>query len=458
VLKWIVIIGIVFLVLAGGAAMAFGGHAAKKPNNWKSAKIKNGDLEVTVTATGSVSPAQCVQVGSQISGLVKEVRKGSNDRVKKGEVLALLDTDILNEDRRLAEVALSQKKAAMQLLAAERENLSLRELRLKSDRERRKISVARALSTYELASKNRNRYEETLKKQATSQSELDTRILEEQNAQHDYETVQIDLAQLDVDEKQIASDRRQLDAREEQAKADIEQADAALKRADANLRYATIVSPIDGIILEQSVDTGQTIAASYQTPNLFKVASDLSEICIDAKVDEADIGRIVEGQTVTFQVDAYRGETFTGEVRTVKLQSEAKSNLVTYPVLIKAKNPTDESHKNGKLMPGMTASLKFVLEKHKDVTMLPASALHFTPAPGLAKPLDAFANSKELKKGAMRGTVYTAAGDGLLLAHAIQLGANDGDNFEVLDGDLKAGDRVVTGQKTEAGSVDLDVD
>jgi HlyD family secretion protein len=457
-LKWVLILGVIFLLIVGGAAMAYAGRAgAKKPSNWKTAKIKTGDLEVTVTATGSVSPRQSVQVGSQISGLVKEVRKGTNDHVTKGEVLALLDTDLLNEDRRLADIGLSQKKAALRMLEVERENLTLREARLKNDRERRRIAVARALDTFNLATKNRKRYEETLNI-ATSQSDLDTRILEEQNAKHDHESMQVDLLQLDVDEKQIAADRRQLDAREEQSRADVQQAEAALKRADTNIRYATIISPIDGVILEQGVDTGQTIAASYQTPNLFKVASDLSEIQIDAKVDEADIGRIVTGQTVTFQVDAYRGETFTGEVRSIRLQSDAKANLVTYPVLIAAKNPSDEGHPHGKLLPGMTASLRFVLEKRKDVLMLPSSGLHFTPPAGTFTPVDAAATAKELKKGAMRGTVYVAGPDGQLRARAVQLGANDGDSFELLDSDLKAGDRVVTGQKTEAATLDIDAD
>src|SRR6185369_12240283 len=164
------------------------------------------------------------------------------------------------------------------------------------------------------------------------------------------------------------------------------------------------------------------------------------------------------GQTVTFQVDAYRGETFTGEVRSIRLQSDAKANLVTYPVLIAAKNPSDEGHPHGKLLPGMTASLRFVLEKRKDVLMLPSSGLHFTPPAGTFTPLDAAATAKELKKGAMRGTVYVASPDGQLRARAVQLGANDGDSFELLDSDLKAGDRVVTGQKTEAATLDIDAD
>jgi len=456
--KWILIVGAVIVLLASGAAFVHAKNAAQKPANWKTAKIKLGDLDVTVTATGSVSPTQTVQVGSQISGLVKEVRKGANDLVKKGDVLALLDTDLLNEDRRQLAISLNQKQAALRILQVDRVSLSIREERLKADRERKRIAVERALGAYNLTTKNRKRYEETLIKQATSQLELDTRVLEEENAQHDYDTSVIDREQLDVDEKQIVADRRQLDAKEEQGNADVRQAEAALNRADANLRYATIVSPIDGVILEQGVDSGQTIAATYTTPDLFKVASDLSEIRINAQVDEADIGRIVSGQTVSFQVDAYRGETFTGEVTLVRLQSETKSNLVTYPVLIAAKNPTDDGHPHGKLLPGMTASLHFVLEQRKKVLLLPSSALHFTPPPESATPVDASAVLKELKKGAMRGTVYAVGADGKLVPHPIQLGASDEDKFELLDGDFKEGDRVVVGQKTEATAIDLDAD
>lgn len=450
--KWVLIIGLIVLTVGTFAVLRFLSpklNLRGKLHEWKTEKVARGDILVTVTATGTISPIRTVMVGSQISGKVKEVRKLCNDPVKQGEVLAVLDSDLLESDKRTAEVHLTQSRASLALLKVERDNLVLKQERLKNSIEHKQICVARARGNLELAAKNRKRSEDLLAVDATSQTDLDIRLLEETNSRHDLRLMEIDVEDTLLDQRQLVCDAKQLDAKEEQTRADIEQAQAALARTVTNLAYATIASPIDGVVLENLIEPGQTVAASFQTPNLFKVASDLRSVQIEAQLDEADIGKIRAEQEVTFDVDAYRGETFTGKVTLVKLQSQNKGNLVTYPVLVEAKNPADKERPNGRLLPGMTANLRFVVEKRKDVALLPAAALRFIPPQGTA-PSNASntANEekKETKKGT-HGTIFTADEKGLLKSRAVSMGENDGDRYELLEGDLKEGDEVVVGTK-----------
>jgi len=453
--KWLLIIGLVLLTAGTFAGLRLLGPKLNlhgKTPEWKTEKVGRGDILVTVTATGTISPLRTIMVGSQISGKVKEVRRTSNDPVKQGEVLAVLDTDLLESDKHAAAVHLTQSRASLALLKVERENLVLKQERLKHSIEQKQIGVARAKDTLELAAKNRERAEDLLPVFATSQTDVDIKKLEERNAKHDLRLMEIGVEDAQLDQRQLVCDAKQLDAKEEQAQADIEQAEAALARTVTNLNYATILSPIDGVVLENLIEPGQTVAASFQTPNLFKVASDLSQVRIQAQLDEADIGRIRGSQEVSFDVDAYRGETFTGKVTLVKLQSESKGNLVTYPVLVEAQNPVDKDHPHGKLLPGMTANLRFVVDKRKDAVLLPAAALRFIPPQGMA-PMQANTTAKDAKdaknakKGCTHGTVFMADGKGMLQSHAVSVGENDGDKYELLEGEVKEGDEVAVGTK-----------
>jgi HlyD family secretion protein len=445
-LKWL---GFILLVLGGLTAAVINLRPWERfkpvPPAYKTEKIKRGEIITSVTSTGTVNPIQTVLIGSQVSGKVKDVLKFSNDSVKKDEVLARLDTDLLESEKRSAEVRLSQVRAQLSVLKVERENLVLRETRQKSAVQRKKISVQRAGGAKDLAAKNLKRYLDLLKVDATTQTEIDIRELEASNSARDLELMEIDLRDADIEFKQIIADGRQLDAKEEQASADIQQAEAVLARAKTNLGYATIYSPIDGVVLQHLIEPGQTIAASFQTPNMFKIASDLSEIRIDAQLDEADVGKIKQGQEVTFDVDAYRNETFSGTVSQVRLQSETKGNLVTYPVLVQAKNPKDAEHPTGKLLPGMTAGLKLVVSRRKDIVLLPSAALRFIPPAAFAPAKKIENDTKDSKKGGTHGSVFVVNGLGMLETRSVRVGDTDGDNYELLEGEIKEGDAVVVG-------------
>lgn len=251
------------------------------------------------------------------------------------------------------------------------------------------------------------------------------------------------------------------------AKYALERSQNDVAQAKLNLSYATIKSPIDGVVLKRAVDVGQTVAASMSTPTLFVIAKDLKQMKVMADVDEADIGSVKKGQKVTFTVDAFQNETFTGKVQEVRLSPTTTSNVVTYTVVINAKNP------KLKLLPGMTATCTIVTKEVKNALTIPVKALKFNPAggtafakpEGLPPPPDTAAGGfpGASQKGAKKGTNRPTKPDGdkvwinlngKLVPHPVTTGLNDGVNVQILAG-LELGDSVVVGQetlsRTEAG-------
>lgn len=239
----------------------------------------------------------------------------------------------------------------------------------------------------------------------------------------------------------------------------LERSQNDVAQAKLNLSYATIKSPIDGVVLKRAVDVGQTVAASMSTPTLFVIAKDLKQMKVMADVDEADIGSVKKGQKVTFTVDAFQNETFTGKVQEVRLSPTTTSNVVTYTVVINAKNP------KLKLLPGMTATCTIVTKEVKNALTVPVKALKFNPAggtafakpEGLPPPPDAAAGGfpGASQKGAKKGTNRPTKQDGdkvwinlngKLVSHPVTTGLNDGVNVQILAG-LELGDSVVVGQE-----------
>ena len=204
-----------------------------------------------------------------------------------------------------------------------------------------------------------------------------------------------------------------------------------VQRAQTNLGYATITSPIDGVVLSKSVEEGQTVAASFSTPELFTIAQDLTNMQVVADVDEADIGDVKEGERVSFTVDAYPDDTFEGEVKQVRQEATTTNNVVTYEVVISAPNA------DLKLKPGLTANVTIYTAERKGVLSVPSKALRFTPQKetvGKMKIVDA-ANAKN--------KVWTIEGNSLV-AHRVNIGMTDGTNTELLSG-MKLGAEVITG-------------
>jgi HlyD family secretion protein len=258
----------------------------------------------------------------------------------------------------------------------------------------------------------------------------------------------------------------------ETAKADLEMAEAALKRAQTNLDYTVIRSPINGTVIERTVDAGQTIAASFQAPKLFVIAEDLTRMQIEANVDESDIGQIKENQSVRFDVQAYPDDIFTGKVRQIRLQPTTIQNVVNYTVVV------DASNEKGMLLPGMTATVDFLVEERRNVVLVPNTALNFKPSMELMKKYGSQMMEKMKKmdskqgmnpaaptqmgfsKGMMMGQlphhmglVFYLDENGIPTAAMLVKGATDGKMTEIVKSSvLKEGMEVITAYKTGQSS------
>ena len=226
-----------------------------------------------------------------------------------------------------------------------------------------------------------------------------------------------------------------------QAKAQVASAKEEVQRAQTNLGYATITSPIDGIVLSKSVEEGQTVAASFSTPELFTIAQDLTNMQVVADIDEADIGEVKEGERVSFTVDAYPDNTFEGEVKQVRQEATTTNNVVTYEVVIAAPNA------DLKLKPGLTANVTIFTAERKGVLAVPSKALRFTPQK------ETMGKMKIVDVAGAKNKVWTIEGNSIV-AHKVNIGMNDGTNTQIIGG-IAAGEKVVTGLNIVGGNIDM---
>ena len=315
-MKKILIIGAIVIVIVVTGFILFRGKGNEP--KFRTEKVTRGDIEMAVTATGTVNPVTTVLVGTQVSGTVKNIYVDFNSPVKKGQLIARIDPA-------LVEAQVNQARA--NLLSA------------KANLEKAEASEVDAKRTME-------RNKELLSKNLIAQSDFDT-------AETNYETAKASVSA---------------------AKSQVAQSDAALSSSETNLFYTRIVSPVDGIVVSRNVDVGQTVAASFQTPTLFSIAQDLTKMQIDTNVAEADIGNVSVGQDVQFTVDAYPDITFKGKVWQVRNAPITVQNVVTYDVVIQVSNP------ELKLKPGMTANVSIIVSIKRDVLKIPNVALRFRPA------------------------------------------------------------------------------
>ncbi|WP_044416173.1 efflux RND transporter periplasmic adaptor subunit [Halarcobacter anaerophilus] len=284
-------------------------------------KIKKGNLQVTVMATGNLEPTNSVDIGIEVSGTIKEIYVDFNDKVKVGQVLAKLDTT---------------------------------KLKAQVDSSRASLSVARAnQKESEVNVKNKKLvYDRTLKMFKQSKGKYPS--------------------QNDVDDAKFSYEAAQ--ATYEATKAQVEQAKFNLKTNQDNLAKAVVKSSIDGIVLDRVVEIGQTVAASMSTPTLFTLAKDLTKMQLIVSIDEADVANIKEGLTVLFTVDAYPNETFKGVIKQVRLNPIEESGVVTYETVVTVEN------ERLLLRPGMTASARIITKQLKDKLLVPNSALRYQPS------------------------------------------------------------------------------
>lgn len=393
---------LIIVVVAAAAAALFllwrdgssgsGVHYVTEP-------VTKGNLTVTVTATGTVQPTNEVEVSSELSGIVRTVLVDYNSAVKTGQTLAELDTDKLK-------ASVDSSKAKLQAAKAKVAEAD--------------ASVLEARLEYE-------RKEKLVAKKVSSEQEL-----ESAEAAH-----QRNLAAL------------------ESAKADVAAAAADLALNETNLAKAVIRSPITGIVLSRNVEPGQTVASSLQAPVLFTIAEDLTKMEVQVDVDEADVGKVKEGQKATFTVDAYPDRKFSAEIRELRFGSEVVQGVVTYKAVL----TTDNTELL--LRPGMTATAEIVVEKVDDAVTIPNAALRFSPPAGsentdkrnfLQKILPGMPrlrrpSSPHAATGSERA-VWVLAADGAPQEVAVTVGPSDGKRTEIVKGDLKPGQAVIVDSTT----------
>jgi len=375
--------------------------SASKTAQIETVAIDRGDIERVVATSGAVRPLITVEVGSQLSGQVAELYADFNSPVEKGQIIALIDPQSFTS-------RVLQNRAEMEVATA---NVTVQRANI----ERAEANLRKARLEYE-------RSEPLAKTGTLSASEFDTAT-----ASHDSARADLTMA------------RAQLD----NALATLQQRQASLESAEIDLERTKIRSPIDGIVIERAIDQGQTVAASLSSPILFYIAQDLTEIQIEANVDEADIGNVRAGNAATFTVDAYPEHDFSGQVDQVRLAPNEENNVVTYTVIITAGNP------DMKLLPGMTAIVDIVTGRSEDVLRVSNEAIRFKPPAGseLAK-LNARPSQKGSRPGpgneeSRSGTIWIQSDDGALAPVPVRLGLSDDNYTQIVGQSVAEGDRAV---------------
>lgn len=324
------IVLIILLVAAVGIFAAFN-LRGKAPVQYYTAPVETGEIKQVVEATGTINAVITVQVGSQVSGTISKLYVDFNSHVKKGQLIAQIDPPLF-------EGALSQAKADL-------------------ENARANLAVAIANTAKAKASEVQTKADYDRNLGLSKQGVISQQSLDVAKANADSAAAQVSAAL----------------AQEHQARAQVQQKEAAVQVAQTNLDYTVIHAPIDGTVVARSVDVGQTVAASLQAPTLFTIAQDLTKMQVYAKTDESDVGQIRSGQKVTFKVDAYPRETFTGTVSQVRMNSTVVQNVVTYDTIIDFDNP------ELKLFPGMTAYVSIPVATAANVLKVPNSALRYKP-------------------------------------------------------------------------------
>lgn len=344
--------------------------SAGKQVKYETEKIERCTITQFVEASGTINPVNTVSVGSTVSGLIKEIYVDFNSQVKKGQILAQIDPATF-------EAAVQQNQAQI-------------------NNARANVSKLQAVADYD--KQMYIRYKNLYAKNFVAKSELDQM----------YSTYMSDMAQIRA------------------AQAQINQYQATLRTAQTNLGYTKIIAPVDGTVISREIDLGQPVAASFQAPELFTIAQDLTKMQIEVNVSEADIGKVKEGQDVVYTLDGYPDSEFKGKVTQVRISPTTVSNVVTYSVIVGVDN------EDLKLKPGMTANVSIITDKRENVLCVPNIALKFTP------------NTD--------GQKYKNQGIWIMQDHKpqridIKAGASDDSSTEVISDALAEGSQVITGIK-----------
>ncbi|MBR7127850.1 MAG: efflux RND transporter periplasmic adaptor subunit [Lentisphaeria bacterium] len=400
--KFFILIIVIIAVILAIYKFFFNSAQATKNIVFTTEVLQKGDVIRSISATGTVEPEELINVGAQVNGRImsfgidadgKTVDYGS--RVKKGAVLALIDDVTYKSDLKTAQAAKAQATAS--ILSAE-------------------ASIKECAANEILAKNNWARAEKLSKQKIMSESEADS-------AKAAYESA---IAQ-------SAKARASL----EQAKASLLSAEAALVKAERNLEYCSIVSPVDGIIIDRRVSIGQTVVSNQTASSIFLVAKDFKKMQVWVSVNEADIGDIKPGMEVQFTCDAFPNEFFKGVVHRIRMNATLSSNVVTYIVEVNADND------NLRLIPYLTANVKFIRDARRNVLNVSNSILRFRPDANL---IEGEIPPHKLPREAI---LYVEKNQGKLTPVKVKVGLNNGSIAEIISDEIKAGDKIVVGISEE---------
>jgi HlyD family secretion protein len=345
-MKLAVILVLLVAAAAGGGWYWYQSRADGGEVRYRIAKVERGPMAAIVVASGTLNAVTTVQVGSQISGQIKDIYADFNTSVKKGQVIARIDPATfelrVNQARADLDAAESAVAVARSGLAAQQAEFA-------------RVKIALAEAERDLARKKM-----LVDKKFLSPAELDKAVVVLESTRQQLKAVQ---AQIDVSHAQVQS-----------ALAAVKQRDSLLRQAQVDVERTIIRAPVDGTVILRNVDAGQTVAASLQAPVLFTIAQDLRDMQVEAAIDEADVGRLRMGLGATFAVDAFPRRTFAGEIRQIRKSPQNVQNVVSYTVVISAQNP------DLALLPGMTANVRIVVENRDSALKVPNAALRWRPA------------------------------------------------------------------------------
>lgn len=366
--KKIVIIPIVLIILTSALFLVF--SKVKSKPKYLLNNVEKKTIIETVEASGTINPVTTVSIGSQVSGMISAIYVDFNSQVKKGEILAQIDPSLFQAQVGKAQGDLSAARANYQ--------------------------KTKSMLLYDKA--NYQRYKTLYKKNYVSKNDLDLAEA----------TYNADLASLGA------------------MSAIISQTTAALQSNLTNLRYTKIISPVNGVVVSRAIDVGQTVAASFQTPTLFTVAQDLTNMQIEVSVSEADIGKVRVGQDAQYTLDGYPNETFKGKVSQVRISPTTVSNVVTYTVIVSVNNDDE------KLKPGMSANVSIITNKKENTLCVDNAALRFT--------LKELTGGKKFKE---QGIWILRKNKPVRIN--IKTGVTDSDSTEIISKEIQEGDNVIVG-------------
>ncbi len=340
----------------------------------RTAEAERGTITAVVSASGSVNPVTSVVVGSQLSGQVREIFADYNSRVAAQQPLARLDTQQLEATRAAAEADLQSARASLLVAEAQAERAVADARQAQAQLAATRAGIRSAEAQLRDADFEARRTEELRRTGVGAVRDAVRAGFAQENVRAQLTAAEAQTAQAEAQLSSAEASARVARAQVETAAATALQRAAQLRQVEVNLGFATIRSPIDGVVISRSVDIGQTVAASLQAPVLFTIAANLQEMEVWVTVDEADIGRIRPGQEATFAVAAHPSVNLRGQVKEVRLAATTVNNVVTYTVVVSAHND------QGRMLPGMTATMRIITDERRDVLRVPNAALRWRPA------------------------------------------------------------------------------